>query len=83
MSMSRQDIAEQYPGFPDFVHDIMAHIANGRTAEEAAELVNAPSIMQSIEERIKLEQTRRAADPYREGHVECILHDENLCPMIE
>lgn len=83
MSISKQQIAEQYPGFPDFIHEIMVHIGNGKTADEAAELVNAPAIMQHIEERIKLEESRRASDPYKEGHVECILHDDNLCPMID
>lgn len=28
----------EYPGFPNFVHEIMAHISQGRSAEEAARL---------------------------------------------
>lgn len=82
MSISKEDIAAQYPGFPDFVHEIMAHIGNGKTAEEAAALVNAPGIVQAIEERIKLEESRRPADPYREGSIEYTLQDDNLCAMI-
>lgn len=46
--------AEMFPGFPSFVHHIMAHVANGKTPEEAAELVgdacNAGLVEATIEQ---------------------------------
>lgn len=82
MSISKADVATQYPGFPDFVHEIMVHIGNDKTSEEVAELVNAPGIVNAIEERIKLEQSRWPADPYKEGSIEYTFHDDNLCAVI-
>lgn len=60
-SVSPQDMQEAYPGFPRFVHHIMASIANGDTpeeaAQEAAKLIDKGAITTTIEE---IERTRLA-----------------------
>ena len=38
--------AEVYPGFPDFVHSIMAHVAQGKTPEQAAKLSGDEQVIQ-------------------------------------
>lgn len=54
-----------YPGFPPFVHYIIKHITDGKTPEEAAELVshmvNKGEIATSIEE---IERTHAAFDSF-------------------
>jgi hypothetical protein len=37
-----------YPGFPRFVHLVMAHVTLGKTADEAAALVRTPEIMDQV-----------------------------------
>ena len=38
--------AEVYPGFPDFIHSIMAHVAQGKTPEQAAKLAGDEQVIQ-------------------------------------
>lgn len=50
--------AEQYPGFPDFVHNIMAYIAQGRTPEEAAKLSDSELVKRNVENAIKFVESK-------------------------
>jgi len=60
------DFRDAFPGFPTFIHHIMAYIDNGDTAEQAAEkvqgMMNAGLLKTTIEEieatRLVLEQTK-------------------------
>lgn len=45
--------AEHYPGFPDFIHDIMAYIAQGKTPEEAAKLADSEQVRRNVDNAIK------------------------------
>lgn len=55
--------AEAFPGFPPFIHHIMAHIAAGKTPEEAAELVDAEVMRGNIDTCIEeIEHTHAKFD---------------------
>ena len=49
---TESEMAEQYPGFPAFVHQIMAHVANGASAEEAAMMVDGENIRKQIDDLV-------------------------------
>lgn len=52
--ISPEEMRDAYPGFPAFVHHIMAGVANGQSPEEAAasvgDMINVGAISATIEE---------------------------------
>ena len=59
--LTSNDMAIQYPGFPPFVHDIMASVANGATASEAVESVKDLEIDKHINAMI-FEASKRPSE---------------------
>jgi hypothetical protein len=52
MATTPDDMSQQYPGFPSFVHVIMAEIANGATVEEASAAVTRFNVKDHIQNAI-------------------------------
>lgn len=52
MEVTPSDMNKQFPGFPPFVHVIMAEIANGSTVDEAAAAVERFHIKDHIQNAI-------------------------------
>ncbi len=52
MATTPDDMSKQYPGFPSFVHVIMAEIANGATVEEASAAVTRLYVKDHIQNAI-------------------------------
>ena len=55
---TQHDMERLYPGFPPFVHVIMAEIANGATPAEAAAAVEKFGLKDKIESIINASQER-------------------------
>ena len=55
---TQHDMERLYPGFPPFVHVIMAEIANGATSAEAAAAVEKFRLKDKIESMINASQER-------------------------
>ena len=63
--------AEVYPGFPDFVHSIMAHLAQGKTPEQAAKLAGDEQVIQKTLAAIEyVEKTHSTWDAVTPSEVE-------------
>lgn len=57
------DMYRQFPGFPPYVHQIMANICNGMTPEEAAQAVDPETLRREIELEISHAVENRVETP--------------------